>query len=108
MHVILHLKKLLQIETKTKTLQGGEPQKGSNSVCPLAPAHPAPPDPAAGAGHPGEQKSLVGRDCVIRITCPAVDAVIIFLCFLQCLILYELVKTSIHLTLLFTKSKQQP
>lgn len=56
MHVILHLKKILQIETKTKTLQGGEPQKDSNSVCPLVPAHLAPPDPAAGAGHPGEQK----------------------------------------------------
>ena len=87
MHVILHLKKILQIETKT--LQGGEPQKDSNSVCPLVPAYPAPPDPAGGrgVGHPGSRNSLVGWDCVIRIICPAVDPVIFFLCFLQCPIL---------------------
>ena len=62
MHVILHVKKKNTAnrkteKQKTKTLQGGEPQKDRNSVCPLVPAHPAPPDPAEGTGCPGEQKS---------------------------------------------------
>lgn len=58
MHVILHVKKknTANRKQKTKTLQGGEPQKDRNSVCPLVPAHPAPPDPAEGTGCPGEQK----------------------------------------------------